>query len=416
MSPLVRRSLRLGACALLAAAAAHPAVAQSAPPPAPTQAREHAVPPALYALRGAWADRDIMTFTLRHMDEIFPTRTVPHAGRPWPLPRNDRPLDFTYEFGGKTYQAEEVLDRTYTNALLIIKDGRIVYESYRNNAKETDRFSGYSMTKSITSVLVGCALAEGRIKSLDDPIDKYLPELKSAGYRGVTIRQILQMRSGVTRSEDYSNLRDRTAMPAASPNSSMLDNVMRYADDAKVVPRVRPAGSQFEYLNLDTAVLGWLIERVSGGYNIAAYTTVCLWEPLGAEADGFYFMDGEPGVGREFNAAGFNATLRDWGRLGLMMLSGGQAKRRVVSQDWVRESTRALRTGRPDGSGYGYQWWTVGNSPAFAARGRFGQTVYVDPQTRTVIVKVSYVPVQAFGVAGPEAEAFFAAASRWSPG
>lgn len=416
MSRMLSLCLRLGASALAALAFVQTATAQSTTaPPAPVQATEHSVPPGLYGLRGAWADRNIMPLTLRHLNEIFPTRTVPHAGKPWAIPRNDQPLDFTYEFEGKTYQAEEVLDRTYTNALLIIKDGRIVYETYRNNATERDRFAGFSMTKSVTSILIGCALAEGRIKSLDDPIDRYLPELSGAGYQGVTIRQLLQMRSGVTNLEDYSNLRSRTAMPVGTPAASMIDNVMRYADAARTVERVRAPGSQFDYMNLDTAVLGWLIERVSGGYTIAAYTTKCLWEPLGAEADAYFIMDGEPGIGREFNAAGFNATLRDWARVGLMMLNGGMAKRRVVSEEWVRESTRPLPTNRPDGAGYGYQWWTVANSSAFSASGRFGQEVYIDPETRTVIAKMSYVPVPAFAVAGREADAFFAAASKWSP-
>jgi len=413
-----RPAILAPALALLALLGAAPAAAQSAAPAAiepPTQSKAHDVPPAIYDLRRAWADKEIMSLTLRHMDEVFPTRTVPRAGKPWAIPRNDRALDFTYEFEGKTYKAEEVLDRTYTNALLIIKDGRIVYETYRNNSSERDRFSGYSMTKSVTSLLVGCALAEGRIRSLDDPIDRYLPELKDGGYKGVTIRQLLQMRSGVAHDENYSDLRDNAAIVPASPTSSMRDNVMRYADDAKVVKRVRAPGAQFDYLNLDTAVLGWLIERVSGGYNIASYATLCLWEPLGAEADGFFFMDGEPGIGREFNAAGYNATLRDWGRIGLMMLNNGQAKRRVVSEAWVKESVKPLPTGRPNGSGYGYQWWTMKDSPAFSANGRFGQKVFVDPSIRTVIVKLSFFPVQAFAAAGAESEAFLTAASRWTP-
>lgn len=416
MSTMHSLYLRSGVGVLAALLSAPTATAQATTgPSAPVQSTEHSVPPALYSLRGAWADRDIMPLTLRHMNEIFPTRTVPHAGKAWAIPRNDKPLDFTYEFEGKIYQAEDVLDRTYTNALLIIKNGHIVYETYRNNATERDRFSGYSMTKSVTSLLVGCALSEGRIKSLDEPIDSYLPELSKGGYRGVTIRQLLQMRSGVTNLEDYSNLRSRTAMPVASPASSMIDNVMRYTDAARTVKRVRSPGSQFDYINLDTAVLGWLIERISGGYNISAYTTKCLWEPLGAEADAFYFMDGEPGIGREFNAAGFNATLRDWARIGLMMLNGGQAKRRVVSEEWVRESIRPLPTDRPNGAGYAYQWWTVANSSAFNASGRFGQKVYVDPETGTVIAKMSFVPVAAFTAAGREADAFYAAASKWTP-
>ncbi|QIB67394.1 serine hydrolase domain-containing protein [Kineobactrum salinum] len=370
------------------------------------------VPPSLVKLRSAWADDGIMPLTLSHMDRIYPTRTVPHAGEPWIIPRNDRQLDFDYEFEGKTYRAEDALDRTYTNALLIIKNGKIIYEKYRNNSEEHDRFAGFSMSKSVTSLLVGCALEQGRIGSLDDPIDKYLPELDGSGYQGVSIRQLLQMRSGVAHDEDYSDLR---AIPPASPRFAMMDNVMRYVDDALVVERVRDPGSKFQYLNLDTGVLGWLIERVSGGYNISAYTTVCLWEPLGAESDAFFVMDGPAGVGREFNAAGFNATVRDWARIGLMMLNNGQAKRRVVSEQWVKESTTPLPTGRPGRPGYGYQWWTVKDSPAFQASGRFGQRVFVDPATETVVIKASHFPVSEFDAAGRETDAFLAAVSRWRP-
>lgn len=408
--------VRLLTAAVGAAAVASGAWAQSrepASPAPPVQSPTHDVSPAVIDLRGAWADPGVMTLTLRHKDEIYPTRTVPHAGKPWAIPRNDHPLDFTYEFAGQRFKAEDILDRTYTNALLIIKDGRIVYETYRNNASEHDRFAGYSMTKSVTSILVGCALDEGRIRSLDDRLEEYLPELKGGGYEGVTIRHLLQMRSGIAHAEDYSDLRSSDAMPPASPMSAMRDNVMRFVDAARTVKRVRPPGSQFDYINLDTGVAGWLIERVSDGFSISAYTTKCLWEPLGAEADAFFIMDGEPGVGREFNAAGFNATLRDWGRIGLMMLNDGQAKRRVVSEEWVKESTRPLPTGEPNGAGYGYYWWTVAGSNAYAASGRFGQKVYIDPDTRTVIVKLSFVPVSAFGSAEPDA--FFKAASRWTP-
>jgi len=185
------------------------------------------------------------------------------------------------------------------------------------------------------------------------------------------------------------------------------------------VKRVRPPGSAFEYMNLDTAVLGWLLERVSGGGNIASYAAQRLWEPLGAEADGFFIMDGLPGVGREYNVAGYNATLRDWARVGLMMLNKGRANgHQIVSPEWVAESTRPLPTDAAGNQGYGYQWWTVPSSDAFAARGLAGQTVHVQPSTGTVIVKLSYFPPSPDGGDGAlerETAAFLAAASTWRP-
>ncbi len=169
----------------------------------------------------------------------------------------------------------------------------------------------------------------------------------------------------------------------------------------------------FQYKTLDTAVLGWLIERVSGGSTVAAYTASRLWEPLGAENDGFYIMDGPPGVGREFSGAGFNATLRDFAKVGQMMLDGGVADgRRIVSADWVKEATRS--TGPTPMGGYGLQWWLLGTEGAYSAIGLQGQYIFVDPRTRTVVVKLSYFPP---GDEAPSEEtaAFLAAASAWTP-
>jgi CubicO group peptidase (beta-lactamase class C family) len=159
-------------------------------------------------------------------------------------------------------------------------------------------------------------------------------------------------------------------------------------------------------------VLGWLLERVSGGSTVAAYTAQRLWEPLGAEGDGFYIMDGAPGTGREFSGAGFNATLRDLARFGQMILDGGVANgHRIVSREWLAESTRA--TGGP-GPGYGYQWWMGLRPGSFQAIGLQGQYIYIDPARRTVIVKLSYFPP---GDEDPDEEsaAFFEAASAWTP-
>src|SRR5690606_12776539 len=148
-------------------------------------------------------DGDVNALTFRSMDSFFTTRTVARSGDVWTLPRSDHALDFTYTWQGADRPAHDFLERTYTNALLILKDGRIVSEIYRNNSDERSRFIGWSMTKSVTSVLIGCALAEGRIDSLDTPVTRYLPELKGGGYEGVSIRHIMQMRSGVDYEERY---------------------------------------------------------------------------------------------------------------------------------------------------------------------------------------------------------------------
>lgn len=295
-----------------------------------------------------------------------------------------------------------------------MKDGRIVSEIYRNNADEKTRFVAFSMTTSITSLLVGCALEEGRIESIDDPITRYLPELKGGGYEGVTIKQILQMRSGVDYEERYDFANPGIA--ALNHENALVKNVVRFADAARNIKRKHAPGEVFEYKTLDTAVLGWLLERVSGGSSVVAYTAQRLWEPLGAEADGFYLMDGPPGVGREFSGAGFNATLRDFARIGLMLLNRGVGNgRRIVSADWIDESTSPSTVlGEDFLAGYGYQWWMAPKSRAFYALGLQGQFIYVDPETRTLIVKLSYDP-PGDRSADAESVSFFSAVSAWQP-
>lgn len=397
-------------------AGSQPAGAQQILPSALTEGPPSTVPIAVQIARWHMLDGDINMLTFRSMDRLFTTRTVAHAGTPWRLPRADAPLAFTYSFGGKSYSPEDFLDRTYTNALLVMKDGKIVSEIYRNNSDENSRFIGWSMTKSITSLLVGCALSDGRIASLDDDIIAYLPELKGGGYDGVTIRQVLEMRSGVDYEERYDFANPGIA--ARNHVAALIRNVVRFADAARTVKRVHPPGSVFQYKTLDTAVLGWLIERVSG-MTVAAYTAQKLWEPLGAEQDGFYLMDGQPGVGREFSGAGFNATLRDFGRIGQMMLDNGRANgRQVVPADWVRISTAPSTPAQGDApglpTGYGMQWWLLDDKGAYSALGLQGQYIYVDPRSRTVVVKISYFPPGKEN-ATAETGAFLQAVSAWSP-
>lgn len=387
-------------------------LAQSELPQVLAEGAPSEVPHAVQMLRWRMNDADVNALTFRNMDALFTTRSVPRSGPVWQLPRNDRPLTFTYAHGGQTFTPEQFLDRTYTDALLVMKDGRIVHENYRNNSDERTRFMGWSMTKSLVSILVGIALEEGKIRSIDDPIDAYLPELKGGGYEGVTIRQILQMRSGVLYEERYDF--ENPGLAASNHIAALVKNVARFADPARTIERAHKPGEVFAYKTLDTAVLGWLLERATGG-PVSAYMARHLWEPLGTERDGFFIMDGLPGVGREFTGAGFNATLRDFARVGAMMLDGGRGNgRQIVPAEWVDLSTRPLEApGADRPNGYGMQWWTFGET-AYSAVGLQGQFIFVDPATRTVVVKLSHFPP---GDEAPSAEtaAFMAAVSAWDP-
>lgn len=384
---------------------------QTLPLPLQTDATPSDVPVAVQILRWHMNDSNVNALMFRSMDTLFTTRTVARSGPVWKLPHQDHAIDFTYDWQGENYSADDFLERTYTNALLIMKDGQVASEIYRNNTNAQSRFIGWSMTKSITSILIGCALADNHIGSLDTPISDYIPELVGGGYEGVSIRHVMQMRSGVDYEEryDFSN----PGVAASNHINALVRNTARFADAARTRPRIHQPGEFFQYKTLDTALLGWLIERATGG-SVAAYTESCLWEPLGAESDGYYIMDGQPGIGREFSGAGFNATLQDFARFGQMVLNGGLADgRRIVSEDWIQEST--LPTGGEDQrrGGYGLQWWTMGESDAFSAIGLQGQYIYIDPESNTVIVKLSYFPPGDNSALDAETTAFMRAASKW---
>ncbi len=381
--------------------------------PGPLEGIPSDVPVAVQILRWSMLDNNVSTLAFREMDQLFTTRSVARSGPVWELPRTDHAMDFSYNWQGNAYTADEFLERTYTNALLVMKNGRIVTEIYRNNSTPQSRFIGWSMTKSITSILVGCAMEEGYIDSLDTSISDYLPELEGGGYERVSIRHVMQMRSGVDYEERYDFANPGIA--ASNHISSLVKNNSRFTDVAKTLTSINQPGEVFQYKTIDTAVLGWLIER-STGMSTSAYTERCLWEPLGAEADGFYIMDGPPGIGREFSGAGYNATLRDYARVGQMVLNGGVANgQRIVSEDWINLSTQPSGGEDQRRGGYGYQWWTMGNSEAFSAIGLQGQYIYIDPDTQTVIVKLSYFPAGDNSAQDGETLAFMAAASRWQP-
>jgi CubicO group peptidase (beta-lactamase class C family) len=378
-----------------------------------TQASE-APPAATLELRRRFMDPSVNALTFHTIDSIFNTQRVARGGRVLPLPRAERPLGFTYDFAGKTLPAESVLERTYTNSLLILKDGRIVYERYRNHTSPQTKFLSMSMAKSITSILVGIALDEGSIRSLDDQIITYVPELRGSAYDGVTIRNAIDMKTGVDRSDGDQLKPGSTG--AAMREQVLIRNLRPAAEEALLVKRKAPPGGSFDYSTLNTTVLGWVLEKATR-QPLLNYTSDKLWSRLGAEADAFWMMSGTGPATRPFNGLGFNATLRDYGRLGMMMLNDGKVGRtQIVSKKWVDESVGGQHVPTSPGSSTGYKhfWWTVPGSSAYMAVGLQGQYIYVDPASRTVVVKLSYEPLSN-REAGNEARAFFAAASQWQP-
>lgn len=384
-------SVRLWQAVLAASVALAPvAVSAQSAPAGPS--------PAVIAMREQWLNPAINSFTFRDTDKVFESCAVPRSGPVAPLasgPALAMPQHQSSVAGAMGYDAWA--DRTFTNALLVMKDGKVVFEDYRNKSDAATHFISFSMAKTITALLVGIALNEGKIHSLDDKAGDYVPELKAGGYGDATIRQILQMRSGVDYEERY-DFGEHPSLAAMIHMKAIVRNQMRFADPAVTIGKKTAPGSAFNYATLDTAVLGWILERATGE-KLETYTASRLWGPLGAEAGAFWLADGPPGTGRALNGMGYNAVLRDFARLGQLLLDGGMTNgRQVVPVDWVKQMTTMIPftadyAKKAQFRGYGFQTWQVDNEPgAFSAVGLAGQFIYVHPQTRTVIVKLSYNP------------------------
>ena len=334
--------------------------------------------------------------TFQHMDQMFATRTVAAGAEVQPLPSMPVSLEGEYTIGEAKLDLEGALEATHTNALVVLKDGNLVYETYRNGSDENTRFLTFSVAKSYVSTLIGLALADGHIKSLDDKVTDYLPEMKGSGYDGPTIRDLLQMRSGVDWLEVYEFGSD-TQLTTVHDNS-LVGYKYRWCDYAakESKPGANAAERPFNYATLDTSVLGCILEKAVGKTG-AEYMSEKLWKPAGMANDAYWIMDGPPSVGREFFGAGLAATARDHARFGLMFLNQGKSNgNQVVSADWVKEATVPSEGNEPAGPeeklGYQYQWWTFPESDAYSALGLFHQYIYVDPANNLVIMKATASP------------------------
>ncbi|MGK2961090.1 MAG: serine hydrolase domain-containing protein, partial [Gemmatimonadaceae bacterium] len=331
--------------------------------------------------------------TFRNIDRLFPVRTVPRSDRPMPLPPAFTPLTHVrFTDGGKNYDLDAYLELNRVAGLLVLHGGRVKLETYRLGNTERTRWMSMSIAKSITSTLIGAALKDGHISSLDDPVTRYVPALAGSGYDGATVRNILMMASGVKWSETYTDpASDRRRLLEAqiSQVPGSLMGVM------KALPRIAEPGAANKYNTGETQVAAEIL-RSAVGRPLATYLYDRIWSRFGMEADANWWLDSPDGV--EIGGSGFSATLRDYGRFGLFVLNGGIAGGEAILPDgWIAEATtpKVLSGGKP--LDYGYLWWTGYTPPAgrdrvFVAEGIHGQFVYVNPVANVVIVVLSALP------------------------
>ncbi len=350
----------------------------------------------------------------RHMDRIFAARPFRKGAAVYPLPKSGRALPpVTYQLAGRTLPLDSFLVRNHVAGFLVIQDGKILDERYLQGNDERSHWMSFSVGKSVVSTLVGAALADGSIKSLDDPVTTYLPALKGSAYEGVTVRHLLSMSSGIKYNEAYLN-RDADINTVVECMAGRTPGCIEKA--AAGWPREAPAGARFNYNTAETHLLG-LVVQAATRKPLADYFSDTIWAPFGMESDGYWLLESDNG--QEFGGGGCNMTLRDWGRFGLFILNGGMAGgKQVLPKSWVRDASTphipATGYGKLEpglAMGYGYLWWLYppagkGAVPnvdrAFAAEGVFGQSIHIDPKLKLVVVTWSTWPVP--GTAELEAE------------
>lgn len=350
------------------------------------------------ARRGAFFELADRAAAFQSPDQIFPCRMAAASDNVWELPCAVLPdgFEINYEWDGEIRSVEDFNDRSNSNALLILKDGRIVTEVYRNGSRPDTRFISFSMAKSITSTLVGMTVDDGLIDDVSDPLTKYLPSLIGSAYDGVAIRDALQMVSGVAWDEADYDWADASKPLTRDWQLSLVEHRFRFVEGANRLPRSYRPGEHYNYSTLESCILGWLIETVTQ-QRMTHYFEQRLWRPMRAEFDASWIIDGPEDIGREMAGAALAATLRDYGRFGQMILAGGEADgRRLVSSDWLDAATTADREAIQYGNidednsiGYGYQWWLIEDG-RFEAQGIYGQFIHVVPHENVVIVKLSY--------------------------
>lgn len=347
--------------------------------------------------------------TFRNIHRLFPTRVVQPADEPRALPLAAQGIDdLRFSDGDSTYDLSRYLELNKVSGLLVLHDGQIALERYRLGNGPRTRWMSMSIAKSISSTLVGAALQDGLIRSLDDSVTQYVPALAGSAYEGVTLRDVLMMSSGVQWNERYTD-------PASDRRRLLETQISQVPGSAldvmRALPRAAPPGTVNNYSTGETQVLAEVL-RSAVGRPLAEYLSERIWRPAGMEAEALWWLDSPEGT--EIGGSGLSATLRDYARFGQFVLEEGVVNGvAILPAGWMKEAAAPAHLRDGSGLDYGYMWWTPTHPDAlrdgaFTAQGIHGQYIYVNPAARVVIVVWSAQP-QPTGGAVVDDDAFFAA-------
>lgn len=330
---------------------------------------------------------DLQANTFRNIDRLYPTATVAHD----PQKIKELPYattmvtDLQFTSNETNYDLVDYININRVSGLVALKDGKIYFEDYQLGNNDQTRWMSMSVVKSITATLIGIALQDGFIKNIEDPITDYLPELLGSSYDGVTVKDILQMTSGVAWNETYTDPQsDRRAMLSIQ-NAQIPGGVLELMSK---LPRAAEPGTRWNYSTGETHVAGALV-RAATKMPVSQYLSERLWTKAGMESDATWWLE-SPG-GLEVGGSGLQAVLRDYARFGLFLLANGEVNgEQLLPDNWIKEA------GSPKIVGgelvqYGYMLWPVEdaegtiNEGAFTAEGIFGQQIYINPEENIVI-------------------------------
>jgi CubicO group peptidase (beta-lactamase class C family) len=316
------------------------------------------------------------------MEAHFPVSTAARGERVHAL-LPGAPLSVS-AVGGQPFDLAAYMASEKTAGILVLQDGKVRLERYGLGYGPNGRWTSFSVAKSVTSTLVGAAVKDGYIKSLDDKVTRYIPGLRGSAYDQVSVRQLLTMTSGVKWNEDYTDPNSDVALLFSTPADPGLDSTVSYM---RKLPREAAPGAKWVYKTGETNLIGVLVTSATGK-SLSAYLSEKIWKPYGMEQDALWMIDERS---QEAGGCCLSMTLRDYGRVGEFLRTGGiGASGSVLPAGWIAEATRE-HAPTDDRFGYGYQWWT---EPAgvFNGLGIFGQRLHVDPARKLVVVVSSAWP------------------------
>ncbi len=311
--------------------------------------------------------------------KIFPYRELKAPKEPFIFPYSSAAkVPQTIRYKDQNISFENFIEQKHSVAFLVIQNDTILYEKYFQGYNEQSTVASFSMAKSFTSMLIGIALDEGLIKSINEPITNYIPELRPNGFEVVTIKHLLQMTSGLDFNEAYKNPFGHVATFYYGTNLRNAISKLKLA---------RAPGEKFEYTSGQTQILGLVLERAIGDRTISDYFEEKIWKSIGMEYDGSWSIDRKKD-GLEKTFCCVNARARDFAKLGRLYLHKGNWQgKQIISKKWIEQSTK-IDTTAGSAWNYQYQWWLPSNTGDFTADGLLGQYIYVNPKKNLIIVRL----------------------------